>query len=300
MLVYKYYPIMQIVGLDETYVQRMKVQDAEGKAWGYLLLIFTYVLSSVLIVFGLTARDWKYFIIGTLGYFMMYTITAERSMLAYPFFFLIISRAISRNRSSFKISAISLLPLSVFIFLITLYSSNATVDVIGFLGFTRILAIPSQLTLDYYDFFSTNGFTYFSHVRGFSAIIEPPVNYSSHPNWPSLGWLIAADMRGFISNSNANFLADGLASLGFSGMFIISSLLGVYLSLMRSFSHKFPPLFPSLLMIQIGFGLTNGPFFTILLSFGGIFFLLLFFIYQPSNAITSGRCTMPVNNQIKN
>lgn len=276
-IIFEYSSVMRFAGFEEIYVQRELTSNAR-QFWGYVTLFFAYVLSTLLCAIGLNEKKTLYTCLGFVGYVIMYMITAEKSMLAFPFFHLLIAFLVD-NGDKFLGLIKKFLLLAVVINLIPVFFSEASelAGRLGFMFYTRMVATPGQLIYDYYQFFSENGFTYFSHIRLFDLLIDPPELYASHPKWPQLGWIMGIDMHSVESNSNASFIAiDGMASFGLIGVVVVTALLCGYLYLINANKYKFAPVFWSVIFAQQAFILINGSFFSSLLSFGSGFFLLIF------------------------
>jgi hypothetical protein len=277
LLIAKYHDVMKFSALDSIYQQR-ELTGAVGSFWGYAQLYFTFFCSTLLMAYGLNNKKWLWYAVGCTGYFVMYLITAEKAQLLFPLFFIGINYLVAAEKNAFKLITNSIFVIAVLIFFVIYLSERFVIfDFAGFYLFTRIIATPSQFILDYYDFFSTNGYTYFSQIRGMSLLIDPPSIYGLHPKWPQLGWIIGSEFHDIESNSNATFLAsDGAASLGVLGIFIVTLVLCVYLVIINHLSRKFPKSFWSVIFAQQAFILISGSFFSLLLSFGGLLYLLLF------------------------
>lgn len=281
-LLLNFYSVMTFSGVDEIYYQRELTSDVGG-IMGYAQLYFSFVFSTILIAYSLSTKKWLWFAIGSAGYFMMYLITAERSQLAFPVFLLSVSYLTEKKGNPLKIMSIATLAIAVVIFGVVYLSDEVKFfDLAGFYLFSRLIATPSQFILEYYDFFSTNGYTFFSQIKGFNILIDAPSIYASHPKWPQLGWIVGSGRHGIESNSNATFIAaDGAASLGAAGMLLVTIILCLYLVFINDTSKKFPKPFWSTIVAQQALVLISGSLFSMLLSFGGLFYLLLFVFYKP-------------------
>ena len=282
LLLVKYRGVMRFSGVDLMYEQRELTGDVGG-VWGYIQLYFVYVFSTLLIAYGLSLNKWRYFILGGAGYFAMYLITAEKSSLMFPLFFLAINYILRRNIKIVNAVTLMLVVFAFIIFgVIYLGEKYQFFDLAGFYLFSRLVATPSQFILDYYEYFSSSGYTFFSQIRGIDLIIDPPPLYASHPKWPQLGWIVGGGLHNIESNSNATFIAsDGAASLGALGMILMAAILCFYLIIINNSNQKFPKVFWSTIFAQQAFVLVSGSLFSLLLSFGGLFYLLLFILYKP-------------------
>lgn len=287
-LVVKYYSVMRFSGVDEIYFQRELTGDVSG-LWGYVQLYFTFVFSTFLVAYGLSSGKWAWVVFGSFGYFTMYLITAEKAQLIFPLFFIAINYLVNTKKNPIKIISIAIASFAAIIFgVVWLGEEVKFFDLAGFYLFSRLIATPSQFILDYYDFFSENGYTFFSQIRGFDIFIDAPSVYASHPKWPQLGWIVGSGVHGIESNSNATFIAaDGAASLGALGMVLVTLVLCIYLVFANGLSQKFSKSFWSIIFAQQAFTLVSGSLFSMLLSFGGFFYLMLFVFYKPKKIISA-------------
>jgi hypothetical protein len=283
LLITKYHAVMRISELDNIYEQR-ELTSAVGAIWGYIQLYYTYVFSTILIAYGLSSNAWRWILIGSGGYFLMYLITAEKSVLLFPLFFVGVGFISKTKKPALEIITIAVGFFAAIIFAVVFFWEKFDfLNKIGFYFFARLIATPSQFILDYYDFFSTNGFTYFSQIKGYNLIVDPPSQYATNVKWPQLGWIVGSGAHGIESNSNATFIAsDGAASLGAWGMIIVTFYLCLYLMTLNSLVGNFNKTFWSAIFAQQALSLISGSLFSLLLSFGGLFYLILFLIYRTS------------------
>lgn len=282
LLVGKHHSEMRFSGLDNIYEQRA-ITGSVGSFFGYVQLYFTYVFCTLLIAYGVTIKKWLWVAIGSAGYFVMYLITAEKSVVMLPFFLIGVGYLAKSKKPALEIIVWVIAVVSIIIFgVIYLSEDNSFFDFVGFYLFTRLIATPSQFILDYYEFFSNNGFTFFSQIKGFNFFVDAPAQYASNPKWPQLGWIVGAGSHGIESNSNATFIAtDGAASFGALGIIFVSALLCLYLFVINKLSEKIHMTFWSIIFAQQALNLISGSLFSLMLSFGGFFYLILFTLYQP-------------------
>jgi hypothetical protein len=282
LLIAKHHSVMRFASLDSIYEQRA-LTSAVGAFWGYIQLYFTYVFCTLLIAYGLTINKWWWVVIGSFGYFTMYLITAEKSILAFPFYFIAVAYLTKSKKPALQIIAIVVALFALIIFGVGVYSETVNFfDKAGFYFFSRLIATPGQFVLDYYDFFSSNGFTFFSQIKGINLFVDAPAQYALDPKWPQLGWIVGAGFHGIESNSNATFIAsDGAASLGALGIIILTAILCLYLVVLNTLSKKIHKTFWSIIFAQQALNLISGSLFSLMLSFGGFFFLIVLILYQP-------------------
>jgi len=283
LLISKYYPIMAFKGFDDIYSQRELTSGDVRGLWGYIQLYFTYVFSTLLITHGLTKKKWHYFIAGSTGYLAMNMIAADKSTIAFIAYFLIIYYlSLKKINLESALSGFMIISAVLTISVVLFATKSLLFDLIGYLFVLRILAIPGQFVIDYYSFFSENGYTFFSQIRGFDLFINAPSAYMAHPKWPQIGWIVGTGEHQINSNSNATFIAaDGAASLGALGMILVALFLMFYLVMLNQLSYKLPKLFWALIASQQALLLVSGSLFTIMLSYGGLFYLIFFFLHKP-------------------
>jgi hypothetical protein len=277
-LLMKYSSVLSFASLDQIYTQR-EIGKADNWVYAYAQTYLVYFTSPFILAAGLFLRRFVLIFIGLTGFILLYSITAERSTILLPLFILIIYRFKTNLNSSLNLVNSYLLFSSGFILIVSEYfEENLIIDSIGFYYFTRVIAIPGKFLLDYYNFFSDNGYTFFSHIKGFDLIVDVPIIYKSNPNWPALGWIVGLEFHLLESNSNASFITiDGIASIGPFGPLLMCALLAIYVFLLDKFTRGLPRglVLPSL--FPIAFVLTNGSLFSTLLSYGGFMFLILYY-----------------------
>ena len=279
-----YRDVMSISALDSVYEQRA-AGASTGLVMGYLHTYFSTVLSPGLMAFGLTMKRHLWTILGVAGCVMMYAVNAQKTVLMLPIA-LVMLGMLSRFclGSKYFTSCIAIL-FSIVIVGSTLFWDTSVVAGALAIFFTyRTIAVPGLTLTQYHDFFSDNGFTLWSHVKGIDLIVSPPTAFQSDNLWPGLGYILGDRLFGNPDfNMNANPLSgDGLAAAGIPGLVVIGVILGAYLRLLDLVTHRWNPLFVALITLPIAIALTNGHFFTVMLSFGGLFWLIALSIRELS------------------
>lgn len=284
-LIVLYKDSMNFAGLSEVYDQREK-GAATSLLVGYAQLYFAYVLSPFLLAYGLTKRKFFISMIAVAGFIIMYMITAERTVFLLPVAIFGIYKIVRRRAYTINHVSVLVLGFSILTLLIALlWSSVGILDKLGFYFLTRLLAYPGVFVAQYYDLYSNLGYTYWSHVSGISSMVSAPSLIDYDRKWPMLGRILAERMFHVESNSNASiFATDGAASLGPLGVIVISILLSIWLIMLDRVSRKWDRRFVLPLFLPIAFALVNVSFFTMLTSFGGLFWIL--FLY--SSRYTAG------------
>ena len=168
----------------------------------------------------------------------------------------------------------------IYFFVIAIYGDyNKFFKDLGFYFLTRIVATPGSFFVDYYNYFSEVGYTNFSHAKGFNLFFAPSQTLAQDPFFPELGRIVARDVHGINSNSNASFLStDGIAGFGLVGVLIVSALLSLILFIVNFLTRHWPLGITLPLMAPLALTLTNGSLFTVLLSFGLFFWMSVFLL----------------------
>ena len=269
--------VINFVSLDDIYTQR-----AAGKSRnlfeGYMQTYLPNVICAALMAFGLIRKKYIYILLSIAGYLLIFGINAQRTVFLMP----IILYGLYKYLSAVTFKKGMLIGFNIFlslIFCIVAVLPNGILrESLGFYVVTRVFATPGIMLSLYHDVFSVTSYTYWSHIKGISSIIDRPDFFMNNQDWPQLGYIVADYRLGIKSNSNANiFAADGIAAAGGLGIVVISIIFAIYLILLDYLSKDIDPKFKVIVAFPIGFALTNGSLATILLSFGGIFWLLFYF-----------------------
>ena len=296
-LVSSFGSVMSFSGLDEIYVQR-----EQGKAGnlfeGYVQTYFGYVFSPALLAFGLVRKNYLLVAAGFAGAVVLYMITAEKAAFMYPFFVTFLFLVFRFNLVSIQTPSFIALVFSTLLLFATLFYNDSPIAsfVAWYLG-VRSLLVTGVFLTHYSNYFSDNGYTFATHITGVNLLIESPVNFSSHPRWPSIGHLIGEDYLGIQTlNANASFIAwDGVASFGLTGVFVSLLLFAIFLIVLDKCSRGINKSLVLPLLIPLALILTNGSLFTVLLSFGGLLYLLIFlFLFKrvSRNSIVVGATSL--------
>ena len=289
-LVYEYRSVMTFVSLEAIYDQRA-AGSATSRAIGYAQTYLGYVLSPGLLALGLVRRSFVLAALGVAGGLVLYSITAEKNAFA----FLIIGLAyVLRHDAHLFRSAATLLALLAAVLIAAVYHSQESL-IAGFFAWyigVRSLLTPGLFIAQYYEFFSERGFTLWSHVTGLSLVVAKPPGLADE-RWPSLGHMVGEQFVGKLDlNANANFVAsDGIAACGALGVLLVFIALAIYLVLLDRACVGIDRRLALLVTLPMALTLTNVSYFTVLLSFGGLFWLLAFnvFFRRSTGPTPSGR-----------
>jgi len=283
----KYSAIISLRGLDDIYVQR-ELGKADSLLYGYAQIYFGYVISVGLVALGLFYKKRISILLGMTGCLFLYAITAERTIFILPVFvYMVYKLMVSKRQTSWLF--IFILISSLYFLLIGEFGDyNKFTKDLGFYFLTRVVAVPGMFFTDYLTYFGEVGYTHFTHAKGFSLFFEASPALTQDPLYPELGKIIARDVYGINSNSNASFLAtDGAAGFGLIGVLIISVILSITLYFINFLTKSWPVQLIVPVMAPMALTLTNGSLFTVILSFGMLFWILIFCIYKINSLIVS-------------
>lgn len=283
-LVYRYSSIMTMAGLDDVYQQRA-AGASTSLLISYMQTYFSNVLSPALIALGLIQRKYWVVLIGVVGCVIMYMITAQRTIFLLPFVIIGLHYSLKSSVSILRSSAFPLFLLTIVVLLCaTYYADNSVVSLFATYLVFRTLALPGLTFSQYFDEFGTYGLTWWSHIRGFDLFISAPDFFASNPSWPNLGFIVGELAYGNVENNvNANlFSGDGLAAAGPVGVLVVGFVFAVWLVLLDRVTRGWDKTFAILVTLPLGLSLTNGHLSTMMLSFGGLFWLLIFHFHKPT------------------
>lgn len=278
-ILFSFRDAISFVGLDNIYEQRAagKSRDMlEAYAQTYLAFVFSPAVFAV----GLLRRKFAYFVLGLAGFVLMFSVTAERTIFLFPFAMTILYFVMRLRLGSSTVVGWATLSLAVTVAIVVYLKDTSLIfELLALYLVFRVIAIPGSMTWQYSDVFSGFGHTYWSNVTGVNLIVDVPTAFINAPNWPQLGYLVASDILHVESNSNAHLFAyDGIAAAGAIGVLVASGVLGVWLVVLDRAARFVDPIFVVLISFPMAFSLTNGSVFSLMLSFGGFFWIAFFAI----------------------
>jgi hypothetical protein len=289
-----YGSIMSLVSLGDVYEQRT-AGASTSMLMGYVQTYFGYVFSPALIAIGLASRRRVLALTGTLGCLIMYMIDAQRTVFLLPAAMIALDVLLRSRFRVLRTTAFPVFGLAAVVFLsAAFYKVSGLASLISQHITFRTLSFPGLTYSLYYDLFSRDGYTWWSHVKGFNFFVPVPAAYVSDPRWPGLGYIVADRVHNMESNANANlFAGDGVAAGGALGALLIGIVFAVYVVALDYVARGWDRRFTILLLVPVGITLINGQFFTTMLSFGGIFWVLMLYFQRPRPRHPSPKAAAP-------
>lgn len=276
-LFYKYKDIMSFSSIDDVYFQRFAASDASGGGLiGYIRTYYLYVFSPLLFssIF-IEKRYWPLSIFGFGGFILTYYIDASKISLIIPIIILAFNVILKFGHKRIWLLNAGMAFLTAASTLLAIFypAYKLIADLILF----RSIAIPGQKFAQYADVFDARGYTWWSHVRGISSVVAPPVNFTNDPDWPSLGLIVGAEFHGAASRTNLNanlFAGEGIAAAGSIGVLIVGVAMILYIQAFDAAARGWNRNLVAFISLPLALALTNTHLSTLLLSFGGIFWLV--------------------------
>jgi hypothetical protein len=282
-----FWSVIGFAGLSEVYEQRA-LGAAPNALIGYMQTYLGLVFSPALMTIGLTKKKVWPFLLGAAGCLLIYVIAAQRTVFLLPAGLIALHFILQRNNVIFRSTAFPMVVIAAAVFLSACFWKQSELASLICTYLTgRTIAVPGLTFSQYHDLFGSNDFTWWSHVRGIGRFVAPPDGFLGDPFWPRLGNIVGDRVykRPEI-NVNANlYSSDGLAAAGSLGVLVVGLVFAIWLRLIDRVSAEWDRSFVVLTMFPVGLALTNAQFSTAMLSFGGLFWLLFFMAWKPSETV---------------
>lgn len=285
-LVLAYASVMNLASLDDqsTIYEQRELGTARSPVLGYLQTFFSNIFNPTLLLIGLYRKRHAWTIGGLLGGVLMYSITAQRTVLMLPMFVVLIFMLLNSRRFAGAATYIIMLFLAAAMVVANEFQEdNLFAAAVALLLTFRTVAIPGLTISQYHDLFGEIGFTFWSHVKGFDLFVPAPHYAHGDHLWPNLGYIVGDKTYGAPAfNVNANlFAGDGVAAAGAIGVLVIGLVFIAWIKWIDRLARPWSPLFATMALLPPAISLTNGHFFTTLLSFGGLFWIVAFKYFKP-------------------
>ncbi|MFL6306922.1 MAG: hypothetical protein ACJ72H_25600 [Candidatus Sulfotelmatobacter sp.] len=269
------------VSFDDTYSVRAQFQNAMEQRptiVAYAIGWQAWVINPLVMAVGLISRRFSWVVLGGIGEFVIYSITAFRAMFFSVALLLFLLWAM-RSSKTFATRLASMWTV--------IFAGAGALQLIGYsiipeslLG-VRMTALPGLLTGYYYEFFSSHPKAHLGHSI-FKSFIDYP--YAVEPPY-----LIGALYFHSPSNdANANVWADAYANFGYFGIILFTLLLAAVLWLYDSMAVRCDRRLAALAMALPAFSLANGALLTSLLSNGMAIAMILVYL-MPRTAYEGSR-----------
>lgn len=261
---------MRLVSFADVYDLRAETGAVEtSAAIDYPLSWLSYCFLPFFIARGVLRRNVMDVGWALLGSALIYATTGSKASILMPLIVLGL-HVVMGPGTRFLLRLLVALAASVLIVILIVPDEGALLWIKS-IFLMRVLATGGWVISTYYEFFSTNGYTFYTHIGPVNALT------GAYPYGElSLGQLIGLQYAGSIeANFNANFWAsDGFAALGLAGVPVVTAALGWVFYGINRLSRGYPPRFVALWLAGFWLALLNVPLTTALLSGGGALTLI--------------------------
>lgn len=293
LLVWTYRNHMRFVGFDDVYDLRFETNEIDtGPLVDYFVSWLSYCFLPFYLARGiLNKRVWDV-VLAISAAVLIYTSTGAKAMILMPPIMLIM-HTLMRAREKFL--PVLLIVLTLALIIVTdLLADDGIGFWVKFIFLLRTLCAGGWANFVYYDYFTQNGLTYYSHISVINTLTDA-YPYGKY----SLGQTIGLHYSGSeLANYNANFWAsDGFAALGLAGIPLITLAVFAVFFIINRVSSNYPARFVALWLSGFWLGMLNLPLSTALMSAGGgLTVLLLWFAARPAPRHTAPPIEPAVDN----
>lgn len=277
LLIINYHQYMRLVTFNDVYDIRSESSTIDiGLLSGYSIMWLNYSLLPFYLAKGIIEKNYIALAIVLIGCLLIYMATGAKAAILMPIIIYIMHSIRGLNRVFlFKL----LVGLCIIILCITLAKDIPLVRWALAILLIRVLAVGGWTITTYYEYFTTYGYTYYTHISPIKALTDA-YPYGQY----SLGQVIGIEYSGSAeANWNANFWAsDAIAALGIPGIPVVTIALSIVFYLINKISNNFSSNFISLWLSGFWLALLNIPLSTALLSGGGLMTIVLLWITSHS------------------
>lgn len=285
-VLYTYYrDILSFSSIEDVYYQRFAASEVSTGGISYIRTHYFYVACTGLTALGLCSAKHRFmFPLGALGFLLIYMIEAAKIALLVPIAMTALYFVVRQTRSSVSLYTGGMMVLTAICSLLT--SQSSFVRFLADLLLVRSISIPGQTFYQYHDLFAQRGYTFWSNVSGIRWVVSPPAGFAMDQQWPVLGMIIGREYYGsLLLNANANlFAGEGVAAAGPIGVLVIGAFFCAWLRAFDLAAREWNGFFALLIAAPLGLCLTNAHLSTLMLSFGGAFWLLVLTFCKPGKA----------------
>lgn len=281
LIVYRHH--LQVVSFLDAYDQRDAANDvAQGGLVNFAFMQMTGAINPFLMAYGLFFRRKWLFLAGALGQLLIYSVGATKgSLLSIVFiagFYLLLQVGRAPFGLKFTFATLALVGGLCLSYVYTDYEPGPLLWLTLFVVLMRTFSGNGLMTAWYYDFFRTNPYTLYSHIRGVSWLVH-------YPYQRTVALEIGLNYMGVNdADPTAHFWAiDGIGGLGLPGILLISAFCALVFWVLDSAASRHDPRLAALTTCYAAYNIANISIFTSLFS-GGLAFLIVALYLLPSEA----------------
>jgi len=261
---------IRLVSFSDVYDLRTENTDLVNPIVGYFVMWLSYGLLPFVLSCGIVYREKVGWLLGLLGCLMIYGATGAKTAALTPVF---VFGLYFLSKQKGDILPILLATISsVCLAFMYLAPDDGVFGALKAVLFMRTVATPGWALSIYYDFFAVHPLTYLSQVGIINSITQA---YSYGGS--GLGQVLGIEISGTAAaNFNTGFWAsEGIASFWLVGIPISGAFVSLYLVVLNRVTRGYDGLFLRAWACGFAMSLLNLPFFTALLSGGGLLMLAM-------------------------
>jgi hypothetical protein len=265
LLVFYYHQHMRLVSFEDVYDLRFETNElVKSTLAGYLLSWLSYCFLPFYFARGVIRKSWGDFGLGFLGSLLIYLATGSKAAILMPLVIYSLHLLIGSGKD-FLLRLMIVMTVVVFL-VIELLPDEGVLMWVKSILLIRVLGTSGWTISTYYDYFSTNGFTFYTHIGPINALTGA-YPYGEYSLGQTIGLFYSGSSD---ANFNANFWAsDGFAAMGVLGIPVVTAIMvGVFYAINR-IASGYSPRFVVLWLSGFWLALLNLPLTTALLSGGG-------------------------------
>lgn len=240
---------------------------------GHLVGGMTKGLGPALLAFSVWSRNHKIsiFLIGL--YVLWFGITSHKSVIFIPLVIFGIYVFFKNDVRLFRFPFMLILVTAIALMAFLAFDSI----LLGSLILRRVFFIPAELTFNYFDFFASNQFIYWSN-----SLLSDVLVYPYDLSFPEL----MGNYTGRGGHANNSFFATSYMHAGFLGVIIYGIVFGIILKVIDSICYRSVPLWMgvAVVVIPLQIVIRSADLFTSLSSHGLILALFALFFLAKKNS----------------
>lgn len=278
-VLYGYGQYLQVVSFEDVYDLRFVASlTAKGPVVNYSLTWLVYCFTPFYLARGLIRRSPIDIGIGFLTGLLVYAAIGLKTGILM--WLIVIGLFVCvRYFRNFLLGLLITLAVSVVV-VANLEADEGPIFWLKSILFVRVLATNGWSMAAYYDFFSSNGYTWYGHI-GIVNALTGVYPYGDFAPGQLIGLQYSSSEE---ANFNAGFWAsDAFAALGVAGIPVVTAAVCGVLATINRVSRGYSPLFVVLWLSGFWHALLNVPLTTSLLSGGGLVAMLLLELNSPSS-----------------
>jgi hypothetical protein len=271
---------LHFVSFNDLYDLRAAANDITNQSADFAFMLLTGAISPFFMGYGLFYRRRGLFLCGAAGQLLVYCVGGTKgsilSILFIPGMYLLLRNRRLPFGAIFSLACFALLAGFAGAYLAAGKEPGVALSMALFVVFSRTLGMGGLLTAQYYDFFQTNPFTYWSHLKVVNWFVHYPYQY---PVGQELGLAYAGTIQ--LDATTHFFATDGIEAAGLPGLFLIAVFCALLFWVLDSAAQRHDPRLAALVTTYAAYNLANISIFTALLSGGLGLLIVLLYLMEP-------------------